>query len=207
MRQGRGRGLLWGVCALLGTLGACETSRNPGGVQRDLISPTIQLAGADTQDIKNGLNFSVTATDNLGLKDIQLTYSGGYINQTDSVFTSTVTSITLQEKINPGSGAGGRIRIIGRATDGAGNFSVDTLFIFLQNIDALRVYLLQPTPGAVGSPGKYIPIHVAGAQKAGVKRIGWSVGGAAGQTTQTGDSLVSGSPPFPIRSTSSTRCW
>ena len=197
MRQGRGRGLLWGVCALLGTLGACETSRNPGGVQRDLISPTIQLAGADTQDIKNGLNFSVTATDNLGLKDIQLTYSGGYINQTDSVFTSTVTSITLQEKINPGSGAGGRIRIIGRATDGAGNFSVDTLFIFLQNIDALRVYLLQPTPGAVGSPGKYIPIHVAGAQKAGVKRIGWSVGGAAGQTTQTGDSLVSGSPPFP----------
>jgi len=197
MRQGRGRGLQWGVCALLGTLGACETSRNPGGVQRDLISPTIQLAGADTQDIKNGLNFSVTATDNLGLKDIQLTYSGGYINQTDSVFTSTVTSITLQEKINPGSGAGGRIRIIGRATDGAGNFSVDTLFIFLQNIDALRVYLLQPTPGAVGSPGKYIPIHVAGAQKAGVKRIGWSVGGAAGQTTQTGDSLVSGSPPFP----------
>ncbi|PYP25904.1 MAG: hypothetical protein DMD51_07260 [Gemmatimonadetes bacterium] len=185
------------MCALLGTLGACETSRNPGGVQRDLISPTIQLAGADTQDIKNGLNFSVTATDNLGLKDIQLTYSGGYINQTDSVFTSTVTSITLQEKINPGSGAGGRIRIIGRATDGAGNFSVDTLFIFLQNIDALRVYLLQPTPGAVGSPGKYIPIHVAGAQKAGVKRIGWSVGGAAGQTTQTGDSLVSGSPPFP----------
>src|SRR5207247_471239 len=97
-------GLLWGVCALLGTLGACETSRNPGGVQRDLISPTIQLAGADTQDIKNGLNFSVTATDNLGLKDIQLTYSGGYINQTDSVFTSTVTSITLQEKINAARG-------------------------------------------------------------------------------------------------------
>src|SRR5437667_11030315 len=134
----RGRGLPWGMCALVGAFWGCETSRNPGGVQRDLISPTIQLAGADTQDIKNGLNFSVTATDNLGLKDIQLTYSGGYINQTDSVFTSTVTSITLQEKINPGSGAGGRIRIIGRATDGAGHFSVDTLFIFRQNIDAPR---------------------------------------------------------------------
>src|SRR5207237_6034748 len=117
--------------------------------------------------------------------------------QADSGLTSTGTRSPLQEKLHPGSGAGGRIRIIGRATDGAGNFSVDTLFIFLQNIDALRVYLLQPTPGAVGSPGKYIPIHVAGAQKAGVKRIGWSVGGAAGQTTQTGDSLVSGSAPFP----------
>src|SRR2546422_11034111 len=57
--------------------------------------------------------------------------------------------------------------------------------------------LLQPTPGAVGSPGKYIPIHVAAAQKSGIKRIGWYVGRAAGQTTQTGDSLVNGSPPFP----------
>ena len=193
----RGRGLLWGMCALVGAFWGCETSRNPGGVQRDVVSPTIQLAGADTQDIKGGLNFSVVATDNLGLKDIRLNYTGGYLNQTDTVFTSAVTNVTIQEKINPGSGSGGVIRIVGRATDGAGNFAEDTLFIFLQNVDALRVYLLQPTPGAVGSPGKYIPIHVAAAQKSGIRRIGWYVGGAAGQTTQRGDSLVNGSPPLP----------
>jgi len=181
----RGRGLLWGMCALVGAFWGCETSRNPGGVQRDVVSPTIQLAGADTQDIKGGLNLSVVATDNLGLKDIRLTYTGGYLNQTDTVFTSAVTNVTIQEKITPGTGAGGVIRVVGRATDGAGNFAEDTLFIFLQNVDALRVYLLQPTPGAVGSPGKYIPIHVAGAQKSGIRRIGWYVGGAAGQTTQT----------------------
>src|SRR5438093_452613 len=177
----RGRGLLWGMCALVGAFWGCETSRNPGGVQRDVVSPTIQLAGADTQDIKGGLNLSVVATDNLGLKDIRLTYTGGYLNQTDTVFTSAVTNVTIQEKITPGTGAGGVIRVVGRATDGAGNFAEDTLFIFLQNVDALRVYLLQPTPGAVGSPGKYIPIHVAGAQKSGIRRIGWYVGGAAGQ--------------------------
>src|SRR5256885_4298536 len=193
----RGRGLLWGMCALVGAFWGCETSRNPGGVQRDVVSPTIQLAGADTQDIKGGLNFSVVATDNLGLKDIRLNYTGGYLNQTDTVFTSAVPNVTIQEKVNPGSGAGGLIRIVGRATDGAGNFTEDTLFVFLQNVDALRVYLLQPTPGAVGSPGKYIPIHVAAAQKSGIRRIGWYVGGAAGQTTQRGDSLVNGSPPLP----------
>ncbi|HYU01316.1 MAG TPA: hypothetical protein VEK85_13140, partial [Gemmatimonadales bacterium] len=198
MRLGRRAGLLWGMCALVGAVGACETSRNPGQIVRDQVPPNIQLTtSADTQDIAGGLNFGVTATDNLGLKDIRLTYTGGYINQTDTVFTTTVTNVNLTVKINPGSGAGGIIRIIGRATDGASNFAEDTIFIFLQNVDALRVYLLQPTGGAVASAGKYIPIQVAAAQKSGVKRIGWLVGGNAGQTAQTGDSLVNGSPPFP----------
>ncbi len=198
MRLGRRAGLLWGMCALVGAVGACETSRNPGQIVRDQVPPNIQLTtSADTQDIAGGLNFGVTATDNLGLKDIRLTYTGGCINQTDTVFTTTVTNVNLTVKINPGSGAGGIIRIIGRATDGASNFAEDTIFIFLQNVDALRVYLLQPTGGAVASAGKYIPIQVAAAQKSGVKRIGWLVGGNAGQTAQTGDSLVNGSPPFP----------
>src|SRR5207237_6187512 len=108
---------------------------------------------ADTQDIKGGLNLSVAATDNLGLKDIRLTYTGGYLNQTDTVFTSAVTNVTIQEKINPGSGAGGLIRVVGRATDGAGNFAEDTLFIFLPNVDARRVHLQQAKPGAGAAPG------------------------------------------------------
>src|SRR5437764_1409941 len=123
----RGRGLPWGMCALAGALLGCETTRNPGGVQRDVVPPTIQLKTAsDTQDIAGGLNFSVVATDNLGLKDIRLTYTGGFISQTDTVFTSAVTTLTLQEKITPGSGAGGLIRIVGRATDGSANFAVDS---------------------------------------------------------------------------------
>src|SRR5437667_12645286 len=103
----RGRGLLWGMCALVGAFWGCETSRNPGGVQRDVVSPTIQLAGADTQDIKGGLNFSVVATDNLGLKDIRLNYTGGDLNQTDTVVTSAVSKVTIEDEINPGSGSDG----------------------------------------------------------------------------------------------------
>ena len=197
MRQGRGSGLLWGIGVLASAVGACESNRTPGGVQRDQISPVIALATADTQDIAGGLNLTVTATDNLGLKSIRLTYTGGYVGQTDTIFTSAVTSISIPKKITPGSGAGGLIRIVGRATDGAGNFAEDTVFTFLVNVAALRVYLLQPTLGAVASSGKYVPIQVAAAQTSGVRRLGWYVGGNAGQTAQSGDSIVNGSPPFP----------
>src|SRR5436309_13886817 len=133
----RGRGLLWGMCALVGAFWGCETPRNPGGVQRDVVSPTIQLAGADTQDIKGGLNLSVVATDNLGLKDIRLTYTGGYLNQTDTVFTSAVTNVTIQEKITPGTGAGGGIRVVGGAPDGAGSCEGGRRLVFLRMVGAL----------------------------------------------------------------------
>src|SRR3989441_324755 len=198
MPQGRGSSVLWGIAALASVLWACETSRNPGGVLKDVIAPTIKLtATPDTQDIKGGLNFTVTAADDRVLREILLTFTGGYLAQKDTIFGGLVTSVTLSEKIIPGSGAGGLIKIVGRAIDAAGNFAEDSITVFLVNVDALRVYLLQPTAGAVASQGKYIPVTVAAHQKSGVKRIGWLVGGVAGQTAKTADSLVNGSPPFP----------
>ena len=198
MPQGRGRRVLWGMGVLVSVLWACETSRNPGGVLKDVIAPTIKLtATPDTQDIKGGLNFTVTAADDRVLREILLTFTGGYLAQKDTIFGGLVTSVTLSEKIIPGSGAGGLIKIVGRAIDAAGNFAEDSITVFLVNVDALRVYLLQPTAGAVASQGKYIPVTVAAHQKSGVKRIGWLVGGVAGQTAKTADSLVNGSPPFP----------
>jgi hypothetical protein len=201
MLRGRGRGLLWGIGVLASVVAACESSRNPGGIIRDLIPPTIKLsiAGSDTQDISNGLSFNVVATDNLGLADVRLTYTGGYLAQTDSLFVGAVTNIQFAEHITfpSNSGVGGQIRIVGRATDGAGNFAEDTLFIFLANVQALKVLLRQPQLGAVASAGKYVPIEVIAAQKSGVRRVGWLVGGAAGQTAKTADSVASGSPPFP----------
>src|SRR5256714_13470861 len=134
----------WGMVALAGGLWACETARNPGGVQRDLIPPIITLTTSgtsvpDTQTIAGGLQFSIDASDNLGLKDIQLTYTGGYLAQTDTVFNTTVTSVTASKTITfpANSGAGGLITIIGRATDGAGNFAAATLTAVLSTAQAL----------------------------------------------------------------------
>jgi len=166
------------MVALAAVAGACETARNPGGIQRDVTPPTIVLTpAADTQAIANGLSLTVNATDNLGLKDIQLTYSGGYIAQTDTVFNTTVTSYNAGTKVTfpAGSGAGGFITIIGRATDGAGNFTEDTILVFLSNVQALSVTLVAPTAPAVASSGKNIPIEVHAQQLGGIERIGFII--------------------------------
>src|SRR2546426_1347963 len=199
MLQGRGVRALWGTGVLLAAIWACETARNRAGIQRDLAPPTISLTktGSDTQDIAQGLTFSVSATDNLGLKDIRLTYTGGYIAVTDTVFFSTVTASSIPVHITTaalGSG-GGLIRIVGHATDGAGNSAEDTLFIFLKNVQALRVTLLAPLTGAVAGNGKYVPIRVRAVQVSGIRRLGWIV--SPGQTASNGDSLVNAGPPFP----------
>ncbi|PYO41440.1 MAG: hypothetical protein DMD33_13395 [Gemmatimonadetes bacterium] len=186
----------WGSVALIAGVWGCETARNPGGVQRDVIPPTITLSAAsDTQQIASGLAFTVNATDNLGLKDIRLTYSGGYIAQTDTVFTSAVTSLSKAQTITfpAGSGAGGLITIIGRATDGAGNFSEDTIVIFLNNVQALTVTLLSPTTGAVASSGRNLPVSVRAVQLGGIARVGFLIAprsAVSDPTTPPTDSLV-----------------
>src|SRR5256885_17174837 len=116
MRQFRRSGGWWGIVALAGGFWGCETARTPGGVQRDLIPPVLKLTTSgtsvpDTQAIASGLQFSIDASDNLGLRDIQLTYTGGYLAQTDTLFNTPVTSVTTGKPITfpPNSGAGGLI--------------------------------------------------------------------------------------------------
>src|SRR5438270_875466 len=184
-----------GMVALAG-LWACETARNPGGVQHDLIPPVITLtANADTQPIASGLQFTVDASDNLGLKDVQLTYTGGYIAQTDTVFNTTVTSFNVGEAITfpANSGAGGLITITGTATDGAGNSSSSTITIFLSNVQALTVTLLQPVPPAVAASGKNIPVQVQARQLGGIATVGFIItprNAVVDPTTPPSDSLV-----------------
>src|SRR5437660_3417828 len=195
MRQVRRSRGWWGIVALAG-LWACETARNPSGSTFDLIPPVITLtASADTQPIASGLQFTVTASDNLSLKDIQLTYSGGYIAQTDTVFTQTTTTFNQAKSITfpANSGAGGLIKIVGRASDGAGNFATDSITIFLSNVQALTVTLLQPVPPAIASSGKNIPVQVEARQLGGIATLGFIItprNAVVDPTTPPTDSLV-----------------
>src|SRR5256885_13081155 len=156
MRQRRGvRG--WCVLvAVAGAVGACETARNPGGVQVDAIPPGIALSAADTQQIANGLQFSVDASDNLGLKEILVTFSDPTIGQTDTIFNTTVTSFSKSTKITfpANSGSGGSITITGRATDGAGNFTQETTVASLPRDQALTVDLGAPPSPPVAPPAR-----------------------------------------------------
>ena len=200
MRRVSGKRLFWGLGVLVATGWACETARNPGGIQRDLIPPTIVLTtSADTQQIASGLSFSVSAGDNLGLKEVRLTFTGGYLAVTDTIFNTTVTSFGRGVTVTfpPTSGAGGLITIIGRATDGAGNFTEDTLVIFLVNVAALRVVLLAPVTGAVASTGRNIPVEVSAAQISGVRKVGFLVVPPTATTNPTTPPNDSISYPLP----------
>jgi hypothetical protein len=193
---------LWGISALALAIWACETTRNPNGIVRDTQEPAILLTNAagDTQDIAGGLRFNVQAVDNLGLKSVQLTFSGGLIGTLDTTFTSQVTAYNAARTLTfgAGSGAGGSIQIIGRATDGNFNFAEDTITIFLSNVDALRVRLVLPSPGALASTGKGIPVDVIAVQNSGIAKIGFLVSPATSVTNPTtppNDSIVF-TPPF-----------
>ncbi|HYK11968.1 MAG TPA: hypothetical protein VEV39_14315 [Gemmatimonadales bacterium] len=189
-------------------LGGCETAANAGGVSRDNIAPRITLTTpnkihpkVDSQTISGGLSFNVTASDNIAVDSIDLTFSIGYIAVHDSGLVGGAKSVSYVFSLNSAQlvGAGGQILIVGTARDGAGNRSKpDTITIFLSNKQALAAFLLAPTAGAVAGSGKYIPITVKGVQLAGgIRRLGWTIGGTAGQTAVTADSLSTGSPPFP----------
>ncbi len=200
MRHARGtilRGLVVSVLALW----ACETTRNIGGIQHDNVPPMITLTNTagDTQDISGGLRFSVSAVDNLGLKSVRLTFSGGLIGQLDTVFTSQVKTYTAGRTVTfaANSGAGGNIQVIGRATDGNSNFSEDTIFIFLSNVQALRVTLISPTSGALASQGGGIAVDIQAVQNTGIAKVGFLVAprsSVSDPTTPPSDSIVYTAP-------------
>jgi hypothetical protein len=202
MRAGRRVRVIWGIGVCAAAVWACETTRNPGGIQRDITAPVISLsASKDTQDIAAGLSFRVDAADNLALKTIRLTFSGGYIaGPVDTNFTGTVKTIVFTKTVTfpSNSGAGGNVMIVARAIDGAGNFSEDTLFLFLANVQALKVFLISPSAGAVASTGRGVPVQVVAVQNSGIRKIGFQTspaGAVTNPTTPPNDS-VSFTPPY-----------
>ena len=196
MRLVRRSNAILSIGALALAVYACETARNIGG-NPDTQSPTVKITSTagDTQEIAGGLRFNVQASDNLGLKTIDLVFSGGLNGVLDTVFHSAVTaynvSHTLTFPVN--SGNGGNITIIARATDGRGNFAADTITIFLSNVQALQVTLISPTAGAVASQNRSIPVEVRAIQNSGIAKVGFLVnppGAVANPTTPPNDSLI-----------------
>jgi hypothetical protein len=163
------------VAIVLVAAGCNEAALSPG-VQQDFVPPTVSITtGADTVDISQGLNFTVTAGDNLGLKNLSVNLEGGVIATVDSTFTSAVTSISVPFDVTfpAGSVAGGWVMITAQAVDGALNGATALDSIFLKNAAALLVTLLNPTDGAVTSEGKDLLVRVRATQRDGIKRVGY----------------------------------
>jgi len=197
MRLVRGSTAILSIGSLALAVYACETTRRIGGVQPDIQSPIITLTNTagDTQEIAGGLRFNVQASDNLGLKTVDLSFSGGLNGVLDTIFRTAVTNYTVAHTLTFGanSGNGGNITIIGRATDGNGNFDADTITIFLSNVQALQVTLISPTAGAVASQNRSIPVEVRAIQNSGIAKVGFLVNprsAVSNPTTPPNDSIV-----------------
>ncbi|HEX4560312.1 MAG TPA: hypothetical protein VH113_00655, partial [Gemmatimonadales bacterium] len=170
MLAGRNTRLFAAVAFGAAVLGGCETAASSGGVTRDNIAPRLTLTTpnkvtpkVDSQVIASGLSFNVSASDNIAVDSVDLTFSIGLIAIHDTGFVGGAKTVSYVFTLSPAqlAGAGGQILIVGTARDGAGNRSKpDTITIFLSNKQALAAFLLAPTAGAVAGNGKYIPIQV-----------------------------------------------
>ncbi|HTH66539.1 MAG TPA: hypothetical protein VL563_17795 [Gemmatimonadales bacterium] len=193
------------IVALLtasGAVFACETNRNVGGVGRDTTVPTISLTPvvSDTQNVTTGLQFTVSASDNLTLQLVRLTYTGGYVaGPVDTTFPVGTPTVNFQRTITfpANTGVGGNVRVVGRAVDGAGNFSEDTLQIFLINVQALNILIVQPVNGAQASTGRSLPVQVIAFHQGGIRKVGFLVSPPGSVTNPTGTDSVSYPVPYP----------
>ena len=83
---------LWGIVALVLAVWACETTRNPGGIQHDVISPVITLSNTagDTQQIAGGLRFTVSAAETVNRRPPAICCVSPAV--LESVMTGEITS-------------------------------------------------------------------------------------------------------------------
>ena len=201
MRVTRVRAIV-GLLTASGAVFACETNRNVGGIGRDTTLPTISLTPvvSDTQNVTSGLQFTVSASDNLTLQLVRLTYTGGYVaGPVDTTFAVGTPTVNFQRTITfpANTAVGGNVRIVGRAVDGAGNFSEDTLQIFLINVQALNILIVQPVNGALASTGNNLPVQVIAFHQGGIRKVGFLVSPPGSVTNPTGTDSVSYPVPYP----------
>src|SRR3990172_4455420 len=171
-----------------GLLVGCAEQRFRLGFESDTQVPTVAVvkSAGDTIDLQvaRKVSFTISATDNLGLKTIAISLRGGLLLDTTITFTSATTTIDLVVDLPQGGNSTvcGVINITATATDGANNSATATASIFVVNLRALTVVLFSPTVGSVTSPDKQLPIRVLAAQQAGIQRVGWQAIGVVNDT-------------------------
>jgi hypothetical protein len=176
---------------------ACNEQRLQGGFAGDLTLPivSIQKTAGDTLTVDTGIQFEVSALDNLGLRNVTIELSGGVATTIDSTFNTAVTTVTVPVDLplDVNSTAGGPVIITATAVDGNDNAASVVDSVFLVNERALVVRVLNPTNGAVTSAGRQLPVRIVATQAEGVTKVGYITSGVF---NPRGDS-TSFTVPFP----------
>jgi hypothetical protein len=169
-----------GALAILAIAG-CETRlTTEGGL--DAVNPFITLStpgqDPDAIDVSTQFKVTVSATDNLSLREIFVgVAAGGNITASyDTLFTSAVPTFTREVPVSLTNAiAGQQITIVAVAEDGAGNFGSDTLVITVTDPSAPNVVITAPAGGTIYRAGAPISIGVTASDLAGVDKIGYQI--------------------------------
>ena len=161
------------TAALVGAV-ACGDSLTEG-TTGDGNAPVLDLAG-QTSANDTILAFSADARDNLGIKTVSVTVSGGVSFTFDTTFTTAVTSTNIPFSISvPRSvPAGTAVTVVGFATDGSGNRSAnDTLRLTVGNLIPPDARVISPANGSIAVVGKSIVLSLMGRSGLRVRSLGY----------------------------------
>lgn len=156
---------------------ACSEATTGSGLA-DTAPPSIRLAKG-TSSVDSVLAVTASVTDNLGIKRVHVTATGGITASYDTVFTSAVTSVALPLSLSvPRSVAAGTpVTLVGVAYDGAGNPSTaDTLHLATGNLATAAVVITSPPSGSTAIIGKSIVVAISGVSKVKVQWLGFQSG-------------------------------
>ena len=172
------RSLALAFAAVLAGAAACGDSLTEG-TTGDANPPALDLAGT-VSGIDTVLSFAADARDNLGLKTIHVSVTGGLTFSFDTTFTSAVTSTNIPFSLSvPRSvPTGTSVTIIGFATDGSGNRSpTDTLRLAVGNVVPPDTRILSPATGTIAVVGKSIVLSIMGKSGLKVRALGFRASG------------------------------
>jgi hypothetical protein len=184
------RSLIGAVLASLAALSCSDqAAMNPFG---DINPPTVTLAPA-TSPSDTMLSFNATVQDNLGIKRVTVSVSGGVAAAFDTTFTSAVTNTTLNYRVSVPRSVppGTAVVVTAVASDGAGNQSEPAqLVLGVGNVAPSVAVITSPPSGTAAVLGKSLIVSISAKAAVGVRSVGFRTSGVFTHA----DSTVFGSP-------------
>lgn len=170
----------WRLASLLVLAAACRGDTLVDPPFPDAVKPAVALTKALNQT-DTTLAFTVTATDNIGLKTVRVRLTGSVTTAFDSTFTAAITTVAVPLTIRVPASAppGGTVNVIATAVDGAANGS-DTarLVMTVGNYDPPAAVITSPVVGTPVVTGKSLVLSLAARARFKVRTLGYEIQGA-----------------------------
>ena len=172
-----------GLAAAVAIAAAVACGDSTAGLTTDKSAPTVSLAKVASAD--SIVAFTVGVKDNLGIKTIHVTVSGGVATTFDTTFTSANTDVTIPFAIVAAASVprGSPVLVTASAVDGAGNSSaVDSLVLSVGNVPPPDAKITSPLAGAFAVIGKSLVVAVRGTANTRVRILGYTATGVVAKS-------------------------